>query len=145
MINIHGHSILLNWLGKIILKAIEIKPNWTHSVEEHTVSNAGLDVLWPGVTRVFPQQAPRSGLAVVGVQAAELRLRRPTVLHAAVTRQDATAKRVDHVLLWVHAHLPEEQGAEDKTGGNRKCESSERGLAKDSRRSFWFSLFIWKD
>ena len=79
-------------------------------MEQHAVSDAGLDVLWPGVTRVFPQEAPRPGLAVVGVQAAELRLRRPAVLHAAVTCQDATAERVDHVLLRVHAHLQEERG-----------------------------------
>lgn len=85
------------------------RADWTHSVEQHAVSDAGLDILRPGVTRVFPQEAPRSGLAVVRVQAAELRLRRPTVLHAAVARQDATAECVDHVLLWVHAHL---QGAE---------------------------------
>lgn len=48
--------------------------DWTHSVEEHAVSDAGLDVLWSGVTRVFSQEAPRSGLAGVCVQAAELRL-----------------------------------------------------------------------
>lgn len=77
-------------------------------MEEHAVADAGLDVFRPGVTRVFPQEAPRSGLAVVGVQAAELRLGRPAVLHSAVTRQDPTAERVDHVLLRVHAHLEEE-------------------------------------
>lgn len=77
----------------------------THGVEEHAVSDAGLHVLGAGVARVFPQEAPRPGLAVVGVQAAELGLRRPAVLHTAVAREDAAAKRVDHVLLRVHAHL----------------------------------------
>lgn len=71
----------------------------THSVEEHAVSDARLNVLWAGVAGVFPQEAPRPRLAVEGVQAAELWLRRAAVLHAAVTREDATAKRVDHVLL----------------------------------------------
>lgn len=45
-----------------------------HGVEEHAVANAGLDVFRPGIARVFPQEAPRPGLAVVGVEAAELRL-----------------------------------------------------------------------
>lgn len=95
--------------------------DWTHRVEKHAVSDPGLDVLWPSVTRVFPQEAPRSRLAVVGIQAAELWLRRPTVLHAAITCQDATSERVDHVLLRVHAHLQEEQeaGEESRDSGRR--------------------------
>lgn len=71
--------------------------------------DTGLNILWASVARVLPQEAPRPQLAVVGVQAAELRLRRPAVIHASITRQDPTAKRVDHVLLRVHAHLQEEQ------------------------------------
>ncbi len=121
MFNIQAHSILLNQSGRISLTAIEINPKCafrqtdrTHSMEEHAVSDAGLDILWPSVTRVFPQKAPSAGLAVVGVQTAELRLWRPTVFYTAVTCQDATAKSVDHVLLRVHAHLQEEQGAENK-------------------------------
>lgn len=71
--------------------------------------DTGLNILWASVARVLPQEAPRPQLAVVGVQAAELRLRRPAVIHASITRQDPTPKRVDHVLLRVHAHLQEEQ------------------------------------
>lgn len=85
-------------------------------MEEHAVSNAGLDVLWPRVTRVFPQETPRSRLAVVSVKTAELGLRRPAVFHAAVARQDATAERVDHVLLRIHAHLREERWAKKGSG-----------------------------
>lgn len=78
-------------------------------MEEHAVPDTGLNILWASVARVLPQEAPRPQLAVVGVQAAELRFRRPAVIHASITRQDPTAKRVDHVLLRVHAHLQEEQ------------------------------------
>lgn len=102
--------------------------NKTHSVEEHAVSNARLDIFRPGVTRVFPQEAPRSCLAVVGIQAAELRLWCSTVLHAAVTCQDAPAKSVDHVLLWVHAHLQEEE----RTKRTRDGETGSVRVQKES-------------
>lgn len=108
----------------------------THSVEEHAVSDAGLDVFWPGVTRVFPQEAPRSCLAVISVEATELGLWRPAVLHTAITRQDSTTKRVDHVLLRVHAHLQEEQRDE----GRRKQEAG-----KFRQRTSWFLPFVLKD
>lgn len=52
----------------------ELKAERTHGVEEHAVSDAGLHVLGACVARVFPQEAPGRGLAVVGVQAAELGL-----------------------------------------------------------------------
>jgi len=96
---------------------------WTHGVEEHAVPDAGLDVLRPGVARVLPQEAPRGGLAAVGVQAAELGLRCAAVLHAAVARQDAPAERVDHVLLRVHAHLAKRAG---RTTGSVRVESEFR-------------------
>ena len=109
MINIKAWRSLLKQPSNNEPKHVFRRANRTHSVEEHAVSNARLDIFRPGVTRVFPQEAPRSGLAVVGIQTAELRLWCPTVLHAAVTCQDAPAKSVDHVLLWVHAHLQEEE------------------------------------
>ena len=77
----------------------------THRVEQHAVSDAGLHVLWPSIAGILPQQPPGGGLAVVGVQAAELRVRGAAVLHAPVTGEDPPAERVDHVLLRVHAHL----------------------------------------
>lgn len=46
----------------------------THSVEQHAVPYARLDILWTCVTRVFPQEVPCSSLTVVSVQPAELRL-----------------------------------------------------------------------
>lgn len=104
---------------------------WTHSVEEHAVPDAGLDILRSGVTRVFPQEAPCSGLASVRVQAAELRFWRPAVLHATVTRQDTTAKRVDHVLLRVHAHLQGEQGAENKRQGKQEVWDTRKRISNE--------------
>lgn len=139
----------INWLGRIIFRAIKINPkcvfrraDWTHTVEEHAVSNAGLNVLWPGIARVFPQDAPCSGLAVVGIQAAELRFWRPTVLHAAVTCQDATSKSVDHVLFRVHAHL---QGAEEMKHGNRKLSNHKKDKQKSRSKisTIWVERLEW--
>lgn len=42
---------------------------------------------------------------MVGVQATELRLCSPTILHAAITRQDSTTESVNHVLICIHTHL----------------------------------------
>lgn len=42
---------------------------------------------------------------MVGVQATELRLCSPTILHTAITRQDSTTKSVNHVLICIHTHL----------------------------------------
>lgn len=71
----------------------------TYSVEEHAMADARLHILRPGVARVLAQESPRACLTVVSVQPTELWLRRPTVFHTGVARQDAAAKRVDHVLL----------------------------------------------
>ena len=119
------------------------RANKTHSVEEHAVSNARLDIFRPGIARVFPQEAPRSGLAVVGIQATELRLWCSTVLHAAVTCQDAPAKSVDHVLLWVHAHLQEEERTKRTRDGETGSVRVQK-VSKHNRIGFWFPLYVIK-
>ncbi len=83
--------------------------NETDRVEEHAVSDAGLDVLRPGVTRVFSEQTPAASLTVICVKPAELRFRRPAVIHTAITCQNPTTKSVNHVFLRVHAHLRERE------------------------------------
>ncbi len=78
-------------------------------MEEHAVSDAGLDVLRPGVTRVFSEQTPAASLTVICVKPTELRFRRPAVIHTAITCQNPTTKSVNHVFLRVHAHLRERE------------------------------------
>lgn len=46
----------------------------TNRVKEHAVPDAGLHILRAGVTGVIPQKAPGTCLALVGIQAAKLRL-----------------------------------------------------------------------
>lgn len=89
------------------LCALHVVTTGTDRVEEHTVSDPRLDVLRAGVTRVFSEQTPAASLTVIRVQPAELRFCRPAVIHAAITCQNPSPKRVDHVFLGVHAHLDE--------------------------------------
>lgn len=81
-------------------------------MKEHAVADAGLHILGTSVARVVPQKAPGTCLALIGVQATKLWLGSASIINTAVTRQDPTAKRVDHMLLRVHAHLRKRKGLE---------------------------------